>query len=172
MIRDQLRGRCAARPWRVALRFVRSAARCSGHPHSSPLAGLGAGAFYALRAPSQKEHTPSPLSRWRGIHALAVWTPAGFGYGRWLIDLGSAMKPPMESGSETSTRARLPEGGCLRLGTKNPLPGGKWVCATLSYPCRSGNCTSLAAVTTGPKFTGLANLPRPRDPFLRTHVSR
>ena len=125
--RDQLRSRCAARPWRAALRIVRSAARCRGPSHSSPLAGLGAGAIYALRAPSQKEHTPSPLSR-RGVMRLdTVWTPAGFGCGRWLIDLGSAVKPRMESGIENERHGSAPRSGSLCMDTKNPLPGGKWV---------------------------------------------
>ena len=43
----------------------------------------------------RKEHTPSSLSvDWR----LRDWTAAGLLCGRWLIALGSAVKPLMESG--------------------------------------------------------------------------
>jgi hypothetical protein len=56
-----------------------------------------------------------------------VWTPAGFGYGRWLIDLGSAVKPRMESGIENERQGSASRSGSMCVDTKNPLPGGKWV---------------------------------------------
>jgi hypothetical protein len=47
-----------------------------GHPPSSPLAGLGAGASFALRAPSQKKNTHRRPSH--ADYVGTVWAPAGF----------------------------------------------------------------------------------------------
>jgi hypothetical protein len=82
--------RRTARWCRTALAVLRYCSeRCphSRHPPSSPLAGLGAGAIYARRAPSQKRtHTVVPLIR----RSPMDWTAAGFARGRWADWLGSA----------------------------------------------------------------------------------
>lgn len=78
----------------AAFRYCSERRPRGGHPPSSPLAGLGAGAIYALRAPSQKEHTPSALSK---DVCRSDWSAAGFLCGRWLIEMGSAVKPLTES---------------------------------------------------------------------------
>jgi len=59
--------------------------------------GLGAGAAYALRAPSQKKNThlhPSRQMRSTGLDGRRILC------GRWADWLGSAMKPLTEYGKE------------------------------------------------------------------------
>ncbi len=78
----------------------------------------------ALRFAKKNTHRrPSRADRKSdGLDGRGIWC------GRWLIDLGSAVKPLMESESQTSTWLGDPGSGSALLSTKNPLPGRKWAC--------------------------------------------
>jgi hypothetical protein len=59
-----------------------------------------------LNFAKKRTHTVVPIAP---VTAGSVWTAAGFACGRWLIDLGSAVKPLAESENQTSSRLGIPE---------------------------------------------------------------
>ena len=101
--RDQPRSHCAARPWRVALHLLQK------NTH---------------RRPSRVQHECA---------VTTVWTPAGFGCGRWLIDLGSAVKPRVNLELKTSDKTR-PQKRLDVCGHKKPTSGREVGSRKPGYP--------------------------------------